>query len=632
MRLHRIALLTLGALIVALGALARSKKADNWEARANRAKADYIFLEAQNAYNQENYSLYGRLLQRAFDTDSSDLGLGAELGQWLAVCIGSDRAKGLEGLQRMRRYYEANPSDYYTGISLANIYANLGMTEQFLEVNKMLCANFPEKNNVALQLAESYLRRSQPEDFDSAMTIYRRLERGYDAGISNSITSYIIRAYMLRNDTAAVLRELDKVYRAAPHDVPTLLTVGGAMLELERPDSALRYFNEAKAIEPDNGGVVMGLLGYYDATGDSTAFLNTLRRAVANQELDPEEKFVAVRGYIQENHSDSSKFATCSELCESYISNNPGTPEIHTLYAGLLASTDRLAEAADQLSFAIALMPSNKDIRQWQLSLLYNADRKQQATELAEEYAGDFPGEIAFPRFVAAQFYEQGEYAKAVDRFKAFPVDSLKTEEEKSDYYATLGDFTSKLEPRSDSYPYYIKAIELNPLNDMAMNNLAYFYSLDGNPDDLLQAENYSAISIRHQPDNPTFLDTYAWIKFKQKDFQAARRYIDQVLELMAPETAPDTAAMTEIYIVADSTDTSLAPRQNIEEEFEELEEIDGDSEESLSADVLDHAGDIYFMTGEPERALQFWERALALDPENELLKKKVKYKTYFYQ
>ena len=65
MKLQRIALLGLGALIITLGAIARPKKADNWEARTARAKADYIFLEAQNAYNQQDYSLYGRLLQRA---------------------------------------------------------------------------------------------------------------------------------------------------------------------------------------------------------------------------------------------------------------------------------------------------------------------------------------------------------------------------------------------------------------------------------------------------------------------------------------------------------------------------------------------------------------------------------------
>ncbi len=37
-------------------------------------------------------------------------------------------------------------------------------------------------------------------------------------------------------------------------------------------------------------------------------------------------------------------------------------------------------------------------------------------------------------------------------------------------------------------------------------------------------------------------------------------------------------------------------------------------------------------MNGEPQKALEFWEKALALDPDNELLQRKVKHKTYFYE
>ena len=32
------------------------------------------------------------------------------------------------------------------------------------------------------------------------------------------------------------------------------------------------------------------------------------------------------------------------------------------------------------------------------------------------------------------------------------------------------------------------------------------------------------------------------------------------------------------------------------------------------------------------EEALEYWKEALKLEPENELLKKKVKHKTYFYE
>ena len=48
--------------------------------------------------------------------------------------------------------------------------------------------------------------------------------------------------------------------------------------------------------------------------------------------------------------------------------------------------------------------------------------------------------------------------------------------------------------------------------------------------------------------------------------------------------------------------------------------------------ELFHHAGDIYFMNKEYEGAIEFWKKALALDPDNELLKKKVKHKAYFYE
>ena len=37
-------------------------------------------------------------------------------------------------------------------------------------------------------------------------------------------------------------------------------------------------------------------------------------------------------------------------------------------------------------------------------------------------------------------------------------------------------------------------------------------------------------------------------------------------------------------------------------------------------------------MNGEPKEAVKFWEKALELDPDNKLIQKKVRHKTYFYE
>ena len=69
---------------------------------------------------------------------------------------------------------------------------------------------------------------------------------------------------------------------------------------------------------------------------------------------------------------------------------------------------------------------------------------------------------------------------------------------------------------------------------------------------------------------------------------------------------------------------------------MEAVEEAAGIVDEAVyeepSAEVLTHAGDIYFMSGSPDRAVEFWEMALEKDPDNDLLKRKVKQRTFFYK
>ena len=53
---------------------------------------------------------------------------------------------------------------------------------------------------------------------------------------------------------------------------------------------------------------------------------------------------------------------------------------------------------------------------------------------------------------------------------------------------------------------------------------------------------------------------------------------------------------------------------------------------EEPSAELYHHAGDIYFMSGDPDTAVDYWNKAIELEPDNELLQRKVRHKTYFYK
>lgn len=118
----------------------------------------------------------------------------------------------------------------------------------------------------------------------------------------------------------------------------------------------------------------------------------------------------------------------------------------------------------------------------------------------------------------------------------------------------------------------------------LALNNYAYLLAVEGR--DLEHAERMSARTIQERPDDINSLDTYAWILFRQKKYTEALVYIQKALDL-AKEPAEE---------------------------------------------LYSHAGDIYFWNGDHEKAVEFWEQALRLAPDNDLLKRKVRHKTFFFE
>ena len=101
-----------------------------------------------------------------------------------------------------------------------------------------------------------------------------------------------------------------------------------------------------------------------------------------------------------------------------------------------------------------------------------------------------------------------------------------------------------------------------------------------------------SCRTIKAEPDNKTFLDTYAWIMFVKGRYKEAKEYIDKVI----------------------GQDSLEGEQPNTD----------------VTAGVIEHAGDIYYKYGETDKALAFWKKALDMgEGTTDALPKKVKLKKY---
>ena len=120
-----------------------------------------------------------------------------------------------------------------------------------------------------------------------------------------------------------------------------------------------------------------------------------------------------------------------------------------------------------------------------------------------------------------------------------------------------------------------------NPSNIGALNNYAYYLSVERR--DLDKAEEMSYKTVKAEPNNSTYLDTYAWILFVKGNYAEARLYIDEAIK----------------------------------------------NDKDSSDVVLEHCGDIYYMTGDAEGALKYWKQAWDKGNRSDTLKQKIQKKKY---
>jgi Tfp pilus assembly protein PilF len=117
--------------------------------------------------------------------------------------------------------------------------------------------------------------------------------------------------------------------------------------------------------------------------------------------------------------------------------------------------------------------------------------------------------------------------------------------------------------------------LSFNPNNDYVLNNYSYYLSL--RKENLDKAERMAAQAVKNQPNNASFLDTYAWVLYMREKYKEARKVMERAL------AQPD-----------------------------------------VSSTLLEHYGDILFQLGDVESAVHQWEKARALTSQHDLIDKKI--------
>lgn len=581
MKTFRLTLLTAIALLVLTSLFAGAKSSRVSD--EDRRRADYTYLEAMKYKAREENDVYASLLARAFELNPEDETIGYYHGLIKIGLSNGDSAEVNDGAKLMARYVNNNPEDYTNAVRFAGLLQRVGDPDAALTVWEKVHHNFPDRPEFAYQYATLLARQGDSADVRRAIAVMDTLQdlQGKTLGI---VSNKIQLLYQLE-DTAAMLRELHALLAdGGANSVQNIVFAGDVFSAINERDSALAYFNRACEIDSASGLAYYSRAEYFRGIGDSTAYDREIFNALSHDNLDLDTKLELMKAYVSVHIQDSLQHDRLNDLFRILITKHPHQASLHGMYAQFLIMLRDWPEAAEQQEYYVSLSP--EDLGEWQrLAALYAmADNYPKAIESARDALRYNPDNVDLFLQLASFYAQEKDEPNSLKYYREALRVTPETDPEKiSNIYGGIGDLYFLLEKGDSAYAYYGKSLEINPDNLIILNNYAYNLALEDR--DLDQALQMIERVVLAKPEDATSLDTYAWVLFKMKDYQKAKTYIEKALEFT----------------------------------------------EEPSSDVYDHAGDIYFMNGEKDVALDFWKEALRLDPKNTKIERKVSNETIFF-
>lgn len=172
------------------------------------------------------------------------------------------------------------------------------------------------------------------------------------------------------------------------------------------------------------------------------------------------------------------------------------------------------------------------DTLQHQLETALDSDDYPKLIEVCKR------GQLYRPELTTCYYYEAVGWIAQKDTLRAVEacqrgmnhVSTNSKDETAASFSAFCGDVYSAIENLEASVECYEISLQLDSTQTMVLNNYAYQLALLGR--ELERAEKMSRTTLEEEPDNPTFLDTYAWILYRSGRAKEARRYIDKAIRL----------------------------------------------------------------------------------------------------
>ena len=480
---------------------------------------------------------------------------------FLEAMIQRQKGNNAAAFDLLRHCQELNPEAPEVYYFLAQYYSALKNTEKSVDCFKKAAALQPDNVTYMETLAQIYIRQ---QDFAQAIPVvekiyerdkerldllemlfqlYQQVGRNDKAvevlnrieaidGKSERISMAKSEIFTRQGNKKGAIAEIKALAQKYPNDLNYMALYAETMMMNGQVKKALKVYDQILQQEPDNNRVLMSLRTYHQALGHQTVADSLTERVLLNGNATSEERVHLLRQEIAACEQEGGDSTRVLQLFRKMLARPQSDEDMALLCASYMNAKQMPKDSISRvLEQALAIAPDNSMARLQLVGYAWEKEDMDRVVSLCQDARQYNPDEMAFYYYQGIAFYKQEKLDEALSAFKN-GIGVIKDDsnpEIVSDFYAVMGDILHQQGQAEEAFAAYDSCLVWKEDNIGCLNNYAYYLSERG--ERLSKAEEMSYKTIKAEPKNSTYLDTYAWILYMEKRYAEAKIYIEQAVQ-----------------------------------------------------------------------------------------------------
>lgn len=534
----------------------------------------YFYEEAANQQALGKYDVAYELLQHC-----KNIAPNAAEVYFALSSYDRDLNSNAMAINDIKRAAELSPENSTYQEQLAMTYIATKDYPNAIKAYEKLYSSNPDRTDVLEILLSLY---GQKKDYANMLATVDRMVSADGESEQTVLTRMHI--YSLQGKKKEEFNTLKRFVDRYPNDMSYQVMMSNWLLQNGEKQKAFDILQKVQKTDPQNVQAKLSMIDYYRAENLDSIARKMEEGLLTNPHTSTDTKVSIIRSVIANNEANGGDSTKVLSLFRNILAGKQENADLAELYVAYL-SLKKMPEDSivGGLKRILEIAPDNKGARIELLRTLWGKIGNDEIIEISKPGVEYNPDEMAFYYFLGFAYIQKDDDDNAFDIFRKGVAQATDSSEPSlvSDMYSYIGDIYHQRGQIEEAYAAFDSCLQWKEDNVECMNNYAYFISVDGG--DLSRAEQMSYKTIKAQSTNSLYLDTYAWVLFQEKRYAEAQIYIEQA-------------------VANDSTNSYVQ---------------------------LEHAGDIYIMLGETDKAIDYWRRAIQAGGDVKAIERKIRLKKY---